>query len=514
MLRNDIELVCDSKTIEKSHILRSEYATMIFRDSCQGAPEYSSSYFSKGYGNLKKRITMISRNLENKVVPRLVSAGICVVIIFICLTNPVVSQNKEFAAYINNYSELTGASRQLMHLANNISVSDYLSELSTLIKGEMGPEHSNAIGDGRLEDFKRIIRESTEIPNEIYEEILEYRTGQTLTAGSCALINYCVTKLISQEKIPSYIDVYDDFAPEIVSEEKMKQALSVLPDGDRKVLESCYNRGVEGARAGFSTFYTVPMFNLILSRITDENARLRFSSYYGLVETKHVDVPSMADKLGIGESVLEGADRLYVIDSGILPKELNDAEKIAGAACAGENSGLYYLKNNLEGYTRSMIRVAFGRAGLRNLDFILDYAKYGFVQYDHSTAEECSLLTENRLNSLDLRIIKRNFVLFDLYTGIEGTNMYRVTDPESLDFKAALQYLNELYYPVLRDHGADSVRFRGVASEAAEAAIYYLYDTGLIDLDRDGGFNIGSALTCGQSLYYAYRLVSMAKNVY
>ncbi len=515
MLRNDIELVCDSQTIEKSHMLRSEYAKMIFRDSCGSRPEYAASYFSKGYKDLKKRISMISRNLENKVVPRLISVAICVVIIFICLTNPVVSQNREFADYIDNYSEFTGASRQLMHLANTVSVSDYLSELTTLIKGKLGPEYAEALGDGRLEDFRRAVRRERDIPYGIYEELSRCNTDQVLTAGNCAVINYCVVKLISHERVPTYVDTYEgNFAPEIVSAVKMKQALSVLSYSDRKVLESCYNQGVSGAVEKFSEFYTESMFRLILGRISDDYSRQKFSSFYTLVDLRYADREALAERLGVDEAVLGNAGKLYVIGSGLSAKELNEAEKIFGAAYAGQNEELYYLKGNLEGYTRSMIRLAFGRAGFSVIDFLTDYALYGYAQYDHFTAEGCLVLTENQLNALDMRIVKRGFMLQELYRNIEGTNLWSVMEPDSLSYASVLEYLNQLWYPVLRDHEADGAVYYGITSDATASAVYSLYDLGLLDLDPYAPLDVNSSLTCGQSLYYAYRIVAMAKNVY
>ncbi|MGN1410722.1 MAG: M56 family metallopeptidase, partial [Eubacteriales bacterium] len=269
ILREDVEVLCDSRTIEYFNLSSTEYAKIICRNSIFNERSANSAieagcHMSATGRSLKNRLRTISHNKNKKFLPKAASGFMCVVIIAICLTNPIISQNSDFSEYIENFSEVSGIDERVLQLESNTTVSTYLGNISLLLEEKFAPEYKRKIGNGSLEKFKRIVSELDYIDSGTASEVQRLITDEVLTNKSCALINDCVAAILAEGEfggktltlLPEYITVAD-----------MESILSNLTEAEGEAVMKWYNKGVSGAKVEFDRCYTPAMMELILERI-------------------------------------------------------------------------------------------------------------------------------------------------------------------------------------------------------------------------------------------------------
>ncbi len=200
MLREDIELLCDSRTLEECGIVGTDYAMMLCRNSAFSELAYTAGCHMSASGrHLKTRLRTISRRNRRNFISRAGSMLLCTVIILLCLTNPIVSQSSEYSSYIEHYAVLTGADERVLHLQADVTVSEYLGQIGALITEKAGEDVWRRIG-GNLEKFKRICEADDAISTAVKQDVRRLKTDELLTSKNCALITDCVILLLSGGK--------------------------------------------------------------------------------------------------------------------------------------------------------------------------------------------------------------------------------------------------------------------------------------------------------------------------
>lgn len=101
-------------------------------------------------------------------------------------------------------------------MSGQITVSSYIGNIAVLVEQKLSPELRQTMGNGSLEKFKRTVNES-DIPSAVKAEVRGFRSDEILSVRACAVINYCVTNLLSGGEtqngsltiMPEYISVDD-----------------------------------------------------------------------------------------------------------------------------------------------------------------------------------------------------------------------------------------------------------------------------------------------------------------
>jgi len=505
MLREDIEVMCDSRTISECQFRRTEYAQLIYSSSDQAQRYvYAGCHISSGSRQLKNRLRTISRNLENKLIPRITSALLCLCIIVICLTNPVVSQNIEYADYIDNYSKLTGDSERTMHLTSDVSVTFYLKQICTILGENFGPSLPRRIGNGSLENLKRIVKDSGIVEKDVLIKLNALRSDQALSVESCALINLCIVELLSSDTANDNITL--PILPEVISTENMTMLKRTLSQKEWNTVSKCYNRGVAGADVKFEPYYTEAMFELILQRIDSKASRDMWNSFYTKVDLTKDDVSSLCNRLGVDRDSLKNEDSIYVISPNVSANEEKLLRTIIKSAYAGQDESAYYLKENLEGYSEYALVVTLSGNNYSVEDMINDYTKLGVPQYYYFTMDNCEFLSRKEYDIISIRLDGSGLSIDDYYTAIEGTDYYVMTSTGTESFGDILDYLNAITYIDVRSYEDDGIFTKGIVSNNVKNAVSEVYELGLIDA-RNGVIDLSRELSCGESLYYSYKVV-------
>lgn len=512
MLRQDIEEVCDYRTISLYEFRRAEYAQLIYESSdADSGLLWAGCHMSINSRQLKSRLRNISRNLEDKLLPRILSSIICVCIIVVCLTNPIISQNIEYRDYIENYSELTGESEQTMHLTSNVTVSYYLKQISAIISNNYDVRFSEKIGNGSLEMLKRLVHRGDYVEPGVAKKIDALLSDQTLTVENCALLNQCIVALLTDGA-----EIDDSVAlpllPKYISADNMDALVASISVADASILLKSYNRGVAGADVKLRAYYTPEMFNLILERLGNEEARRMWSSYYTEVDmTIAYNMDMVCERLAVTENELAGEDYLYIVSPTLTPNDKKTLHGLVKFAYAGQNESVYYLKEDIGGYYEFAIRRILAEAGYTLDSIITEYARLGIPQYEYATVQSSRYLTSVQYDIIDIRLEGSGIDAADLYTGIEGTEFYALSSPYSSKAAEAIEYLNAISFTTVRDYEADGVKIIGIADDDIKDAIFSMYSLGLIDAESQV-IDLKEPLSCGESLYYSYKLVCSMVN--
>ena len=448
MLREDIEVLCDTRTLESCGIPGTEYAIMLCRGSAFDAlTAQAGCHMSLCGRQLKNRLTTISHRKHRRFLPRIASWSLCAAIIAVCLTNPIISQNTGYADVIANYASLTGADERSLTLSDTVTVSDHLAALSTLFS-EIGAEDARtAIGGGSLELFRR--QASGKVPDELWRELSRYKADEVLTVRSLSVLDACAAALFCEIREPDGATPI----PRVLSVGAMERITAELGEYSASRLLAAYNRGVRGADVQLDAVYTCDMMKLILSRIGDQWARDKFRGFYQEIDLTPENREAFSESLSSALGSLKGVKSVYVRDPGITRVEENTLAGILGAARAGQREDVYYLKETEDTVSRETVRTLFEKAGLTEADALLDTARIGdLAPVSDSGNYVLKTVRENALSS---------------GVAIDGTR-------------------NEAIY------------------RAADLA----WQVGLIDAGEDGQIGLEEKLSAGESLLAAYRFAA------
>lgn len=446
MLREDIEVLCDQRTLSDCGIRPTDYAMMLCRISAFGEIDSEAGCGMSAEGRkLKNRLVSISLNKKKKFLPKTVSALLCAVIILVCLTNPLMSQNTEFVEYIENYADITGESERIMHMTEKVSVSEYLEEISLILSDNGYAELKNKLGNGSLESFKKKCAANENIDSELLREIKGFRSDTPLTNKTCSAISSAVMTVLSGKDDLVVRDI--SLLPKEISVSDMEEVLSALDEAERAQIMACYNRGVRGANVKFDFFYTGAMMDLILERVNDSYARNKIKAFYKRMDTGSAANAGFFERLGISFK----SDVVYSCCSNLTDNEEMYLRRILLSAYAGEDPNVYYLKKYEDACSFEVAEELFAKTGF-DIDSLCEaYAKIG------------------------------RFVEIGFYE--ENTEFtYRKT--------------------------SDDINIQGVMNSGIKNAVIKSYESGVICADESGVIDLGERLSCGKSLRAAYNLIS------
>ncbi len=361
MLREDIEVLCDSRTLTECGIVSTDYAMMLCRNSAFGELISSAGCQMSASGrHLKNRlrtISLYSRNRRN-LWHRAGSLLLCTVIMMLCLTNPIVSQSSEYSVYIENYASLTGEDKRAMHFQDGVTVSIYLEQIGNLLTEKTDADVWKRIG-GNLETFKRLCASSEELRPEINRDVQKMKTDELLTARNCAVLTECVITLLSAEHTLNAEEF--PLLPDVIAAADMEHLLVNLTESEENAVLSCYNRGVPGADVKFERMYTGAMMELILSRINDEWGRRKLGVFYQKIEPEAVGTEQ----------------EIYILDPDTTGAEEKILQNLLQTASAGEDEEVYYRKNAEDGCDWRTAAFLFYRAGYTHEEMLRNYAEIG-----------------------------------------------------------------------------------------------------------------------------------------
>lgn len=456
MLREDIEVLCDQRTLSDCGIRPTDYAMMLCRISAFGEIDSEAGCAMSAQGRkLKNRLVSISLNKKKKFLSKTASALLCAVIILVCLTNPLMSQNTEFVEYIENYADITGESERIMHMTEKVSVSEYLKEISLILSdnGYGCAELKNKLGNGSLESFKKKCAANENIDSELLREIKGFGSDTPLTNKTCAAISSAIMTILSGND--SLYERNVSLLPTLISTGDMENVLLNLDENEQAAVLACYNRGVKGANVRFDLFYTGAMMDLITDRINDSYARDKIKAFYKKIDTSSEGSAGFFNKIGINFK----GDAVYSCCANITENEAKYLRSVIIAAYAGDDPDVYYLKKREDACSFTNAEKLFIKAGM-TVDFLYEiYAKAGLFGDAFDSENFCA---------------------------------------ENLSFA--------------QRRNADDVGVRGVMSNGIKKAVIKSYESGVLDTDENGLIDLGSRLSYGESLKSAFNLISSMIN--
>jgi len=462
---------------------------------------------------LKTRLRTISRNGRGHYPAKAGSLILCSVIVMLCLTNPIVSVNDDYAAYITNYAQLTGQKERAMHLKDHVTVSDYLEQLSRIL-AQTGL--SSRIGGGNLEQFKRLSAGSGKLQDALMDELRVLRTTEPLTYKNLALIDKCAVLLLEWD--PENRKDVGNVLPEVISAPEMNILTANLTPSEGAALLSCYNRGVEGAEVAFDYVYTNAMMNLILSRIGNDWIRAKFEGFYQQID--------LSDGTGNFSSrltqLVQGAGRrksLYICDPGITEVEIAMLQEMLGAAEAGTRDDVYYLKKYEDLYPFDLAAMLLERAGYTADRLIRSHSEIGVLRYRMLTEKTCAVLDIPEMNGILSRLMHEEVAQFEESyetltdvthsgSGVYHEQIYRLKKGASV--QTFLDSLNGVKFTEVHDPSGVSVT--GISSPPLADAAIEMYSLGVLAAN-DGVIDMTERLSFGQSLSCAYHFACAITNV-
>lgn len=457
MLRDDVEVLCDSRTLTYLEIPHTEYAYLLCRSSAFAELAVGAGCHMSASGRrLKNRLRTISFEKHKRFLPKFASLLLCSAIMMLCLTNPIVSQNSDYSVYIENYADFTGEDERAMHLSQRETVSSYLGQITKimdeLVGGEISVELKAAIGNGSFEKFRRLCRSSEFVSSELSSTVQKMRADDLLSVKNCIILNDCIVKLLEGEN--NAIEPVISLLPKMITENDMNEILSNLTDSEKTALLKCYNKGVNGAEVDFDYYYSSAMMKLISERINNKWMKNKFTGFYQRLDEERID-STMYDPL-VREVIdtFDDVNDVYICDSTIRDREVDTLCEIIGAAKAGQNESVYYLKETEDGCTFDLAERIIRTSGFTLERIIAGYAEIG---------ERTGAVTSANV-----------------------------------------------VFPTVR---FDSVGINTPLASHITQSANRVYSMGLIDADANGMIDMFENLSCGQGIYYAYKLVVSAVSI-
>ncbi|MBR4961284.1 MAG: M56 family metallopeptidase [Clostridia bacterium] len=381
-LREDIEVLCDARTLEACGGGEREYARMLCRSShFPLAPAEAGSAMSVSGRKLKLRLQHIYDRRKRGTLPRIISTVLCIVMTTLCLTNPMVAAESAYTPYIEQVSAMTGRSVRDLTLDDCVSAAEFLEMLDGAAAYAGGRLLQWKLGAVDLDTFVNMADASPFVSGDAMDALRKLTPESELTLENCALLLSCAVGLLGEGRFTYETDVL----PEMVSRNTMEALCRNLTEEEESLLLSCYNIGVEGAQASFSYVYTEAMMKLILSRIRNDWYREKLNGYYQKVNLSG----DQLDKVNayLYETVrFVGTDRtFYICDPSLSQVEEETLRMILGAAYAGEREDVYYLKKTEDGCSFADAAALIAKAGMAEEEFYAEYAQLGETGYAYTS---------------------------------------------------------------------------------------------------------------------------------
>jgi len=495
LLREDIEVLCDARTLDTLEVDEAAYAHMLYRHTDHKRVLYAGSAMSVSGRRLKKRLQNISMKKKQSFLPRWVSMVLSVVMIAVCLTNPIIASESQYAVYIRNISELLGTNEKDMYMDTHVTVHEFLQKMAQVLKTVGGESLAQSIGNGNLERLKRMAADSVWVDSAVSVHLASIHPSEMLTMENCVLVLSAVTGLLGQRRQVTEVALL----PKMLSVDTMEALCQNLPAEEAQLLYACYNRGVSGAEVSFEYIYTNAMMELITARINDDDAKEKFLGYYQEISLTAENLMQIRSHLNETIRYVGFGEKLYVCDRSITAEQAEILQEILGAAVAGQREDVYYLKDTEDGCSYRVAEVLFARAGLTVAEMYAEYARVGGTTYEYVQPDEYGMISEYNLQEFADRLqdetlfalFAENFQYYDsyTYTQADGTEMtvplcyYALqetkTEQSALVVDQLMHRLNAVSFPYLAKAG--SVRITGAISDTVKSAALEMIRYGFVE---------------------------------
>lgn len=535
MLREDLELLCDMTTLSTCGIEATDYALFLCRNADYSVLRLNpGSAMSQSGRRLKNRLMTISNQKKQRFLPKPISFILCIVIVSVCLTNPIVSAENAYETYIQNFTAITGRDSRNYYLKDTVSVYEFLTELSEVVEYAGGSNMSDKIGGGSLEKLKRQVLLSDAVDRSIAEAIGKLKPSDILDNEKCALLLAGVADMLSENNTISDIALL----PEYISTDVMQTLCQCLSNEEAETLCTLYNQGVSGAEVSFDYMYTNAMMDLITNRIHNTWAKEKFKGYYQEIHFSPEQLDMISSRLNETIRYIGIGTDFYLCDPGITPTEELILQKILEAAMAGQREDIYYRKNTEDGCTYEEAEELFNKAG-QKADWTIaqmyeEYAKLGVTTYTYKDMDGSGMISAYDLQKCaeqlhDATLVDQfntYFLRYDSYTDpnsvdndspITRSIQYYTIDPENEELcRAILNNLYERYnavaFPILAK--TSSLKINGTLSDAARQAAHNVVQLGWITADENNILQMRDTISSGQVCQILCRFLASMTNVY
>lgn len=470
MLREDLELLCDTAALTSCGIPATDYALFLCRNADYSLLQLKAgTAMSRSGRRLKNRLLTISNQKKQRFLPKPISFILCVAIVAVCLTNPIVSSENAYETYIRSVAAISGKDTRDFYLNDTVSIYDFLADLAETIRYAGGEDMAEKIGGGSLEKLKRQVQLSDAVDRATADSIARMKPSDTLDNEKCALILTAVAAMLSDGNTVSDISLL----PAYISTDAMQMLCQYLTEEETAKLHTLYNQGVSGAEVSFEYMYTNAMMDLITNRIQNAWAKEKFKGYYQEIHFSPEQLDTISSRLNETIHYIGVGTDFYLCDPNITPTEERILQKILEAAMAGQREDVFYRKSTEDGCTYAEAEDLFTKAG-QNADWSVaqmyaEYAKLGVTTYAYKTPDESGMISAYDLQRCaeqlrDPAIVTQfetYFIKYDSYTEesdsenpITRSIQYYAVDPDNEELcRAMLSALYERYnavsFPVL-----------------------------------------------------------------
>ena len=534
MLREDIEVLCDARTLETCGNRDGEYARMLYRSSCRAGWEMDAGTAMSASGRkLKRRLLLISNRRKGVFLPRMVSVCLCAAMIAICLTNPIVSAESAYAPYIDRIAEITGTSARELTLNEQITVGTFLEQCGDVLEYAGGEELRRKAGGVTLDALAALSEQSPYVSAEIADAVARITQEEELTLESCSVLLTALTGILGEGR---YLEIIPEL-PEMLSADAMETLCRNLTKEEAAAVQACYNIGVKGADVEFSHIYTEAMMKLILSRIQNSWAREKLGVYFQKVNLSGKNLDEINAYLaGTVRYVGIGRD-FHICDPALSRYEEENIRDILGAAYAGEREDVYYLKKTEDNCSFAEAAEILAKAGMTWREIYDEYALLGETVYTclppdaflsiNGQPSISAWEAEEYLRILaDAELTERFHTCFTYYetftyTEADGSEdsvamRYYVAEGENLKagrrlLQNMLERLNAVAFA--KQYDVESLSLYDTVSPAAEEACLLAADMGYLYFGRDP-VSGQRQITSGQCARVLCRFLASMVNVY
>lgn len=371
-LRDDLEMLCDSRTLEFASVNPARYARLLYT-CADPSRRFSSALYMSAEGRLlKRRLRRIAVNGKTSLVGRWVAGLLSMVLMLCCLTNPISYALDSNAVYVENSAELFGGESLLSAIEDNVSGTRFFQIIYTTLKNRAGTAISMQLGDGSLSSFtRRVAAENAGFPG--FEQYMSgVAASRAITYEQAAVILDAVVQLISCVEP----DLSETVIPEQLRESTMAEILQSLPTEDAKALLSCYNRGSDKTDITYASCYSVETVVHIMEYIENEWLRSKFISYYVRVPIDRLNAEKYGDVIAA-----TSYSYVYRLQSDIYEREEATLREILALTYSGMREDVFYLKPHEDLYSYEDIAVLFQTAGFDRAALHEEYAALGCSAY-------------------------------------------------------------------------------------------------------------------------------------
>lgn len=518
MLREDLELLCDTAALTSCGIPATDYALFLCRNAdYSGLQLRAGTAMSRSGRRLKNRLLTISNQKKQRFLPKTVSFVLCVAIVAVCLTNPIVSSENAYETYIRNVAAFSGKDTRDFYLNDTVSIYDFLADLADTIRYAGGNEMAEKIGGGSLEKLKRQLQLSEVVDRATADSIGKMKPSDTLDNEKCALLLTAVATMLSNGNTISDIS----FLPAYISTDTMDVLCQYLTEEETSKLHTLYNQGVSGAEVSFEYMYTNAMMDLITNRIQNAWAKEKFRGYYQEIHLSPEQLDTISSRLNETIHYIGVGTDFYLCDPNITATEERILQKILEAAMAGQREDVYYLKNTEDGCSYTEAEELFTKAGL-NADWSVaqmyaEYAKLCVTTYISKVPDESGMISAYDLQKCaeqlqDPAIITQfetYFLKYDSYTEnsdpenptTRSIRYYAVNPANEEICREMLTSLYERYnavaFPVLVK--TTSLTVTDTLSTAARDAAQNAVAHGWMEADANNVLSMRDTISSGQA---------------